>query len=42
MFATLENVGADMDVRTAWEIIGENIAVSAKEILGNDDQIKFR
>jgi hypothetical protein len=30
--ATLENVDDDMDVRTAWEVIGENVKISAKEI----------
>jgi hypothetical protein len=30
-----------MDIRTAWEIIGENIKISVKEILGNEEQIKI-
>jgi hypothetical protein len=27
-----------MDISTAWEITGENIAFSAEKILGNEDR----
>jgi hypothetical protein len=33
-FATLENIDAEMNINGAWETIGENIKISAKESLG--------
>jgi hypothetical protein len=33
-FAALENVDTEVDVSKAWEIIRENIKISAKESLG--------
>jgi hypothetical protein len=33
-FAALENVDTEGDVNNAWETIGENIKISAKESLG--------
>jgi hypothetical protein len=33
-FAALEDLGADVEINSAWEIIGENIKISAKESLG--------
>jgi hypothetical protein len=41
MFATLENIDDVMDIRTTWEIIRENITISTKEILGNEEEIEF-
>jgi hypothetical protein len=29
----LENLGTDVDINSAWETIGENITISAKESL---------
>jgi hypothetical protein len=34
-FAALENFDENVDMNTAWEIIRENIKISAKESLGH-------
>jgi hypothetical protein len=33
-FAALENLDTEVDINRAWEIIGENIKISAKDSLG--------
>jgi hypothetical protein len=33
-FAALEDLDADVEINSAWEMIGENIKISAKESLG--------
>jgi RNAse (barnase) inhibitor barstar len=33
-FEALENLGADVDVNTAWKTVGENVKIPVKEILG--------
>jgi hypothetical protein len=34
-FAALENLDTELDISRAWETIGQNIKISAKESLGN-------
>jgi hypothetical protein len=34
MFAALEDLDAEVDINSAWETVGENIRISAKESLG--------
>jgi hypothetical protein len=40
-FAALENLDAEVDVNKAWETIGENIKISAKESLGYYEPEKY-
>jgi hypothetical protein len=41
MFAALQYLDDNTYIRRAWEIIGENITIPIKDVLGNEDQIKF-
>jgi hypothetical protein len=34
MFAALEDLDTEVEISSAWEMIGENINISAKESLG--------